>query len=446
MPGKYNKRFLIITSLVTAMGGYLFGFDFAVITGGLPFLREQFGLDAFQEGFTTGSLALGCIAGCLVAGRIADQYGRKPGLSAAAIIFFLSSLSMALAPSLSWFITSRFLAGIGVGMASMLSPMFIAEIAPAEMRGRLVAINQLTIVLGQVITHFANFQLRDMGPEAWRWMFGLGALPSFLFLTGTFFLPESPRYLLRKGKENESRKVLARIGDRSFVESSVTAIRSTMDKEAASHIRGVFTKAVMPVLFIGIGLAVFQQFCGINVVFNYTTNIFRSIGASSAEQLLQAVYISLANLVFTLVAMALVDKWGRRPLMLAGAGGLAILYVIIGYLLFSKSSSGLSVFILAAIGMYAMSLAPLTWVLISEIFPNNIRGAAISVAVIALWAAYFILVFTFPVIEKHFGDAAAFWGYAVICVAGFLFIYFRLPETKGKSLEEIEGEFLNHGD
>jgi len=442
MSAKYNWRFLLITSLVTAMGGYLFGFDFAVITGGLPFLREQFGLDAYWEGFTTGSLALGCIVGCVIAGRIADRYGRKPGLFAAASLFLLSSLSMAIAPSLSWFITSRFLAGIGVGMASMLSPMFIAEISPAEVRGRLVAINQLTIVLGQVITHFENFQLRNMGPEAWRWMFGLGAIPSFLFLIGVFFLPESPRFLLIKGKESKARKVLARIGDSAFVESSVADIRNNMNKEVDSNIHGVFTRAVMPVLLIGIGLAVFQQFCGINVVFNYTTNIFRSIGASSTEQLLQAVYISLVNLFFTLIAMALVDKWGRRPLMLIGAGGLAILYIFIGFLLHNKNGNGLSIFILLASGTYAMTLAPLTWVLISEIFPNNIRGTAISVAVIALWAAYFILVFTFPMIEASLGDAIAFWGYAVICVLGFLFIYFKLPETKGKSLEEIEGEFL----
>jgi len=442
MPVKYNWRFLIITSMVTAMGGYLFGFDFAVITGGLPFLREQFELDALGEGFTTGSLALGCIAGCLIAGRIADRYGRKPGLFAAAAIFFISSLLMGLAPSFSWFITSRFFAGIGVGMASILSPMFIAEISPAETRGRLVAINQLTIVLGQVVTHFVNYQLRETGPEAWRWMFGLGTVPSFLFLAGIFILPESPRYLLLKGKESSSRKVLARIGNNLFVESSVLAIRKTLEKEVSSNIRSVFTKAVMPILFLGLGLTVLQQFCGINVVFNYTTNIFRSIGADSTEQLLQAVYISLVNLVFTLLAMALVDKWGRRPLMLAGAGGLAILYVIIGYILHFQNGHLLSLFILAAIGMYAMSLAPLTWVLISEIFPNNIRGAAISVAVVALWSAYFILVFTFPVIEKQFGSAVAFWGYSVICMAGFLFIYCKVPETKGKSLEEIEGELL----
>ena len=441
MQNKYNWGFLIGISLISAMGGYLFGFDFAVITGGLPFLRDQFGLDAVGEGFTTGSLALGCMLGSIAAGSISDKYGRKPGLMLAAAIFALSSLSMSLAPNLNFFIVSRFFAGIGVGMASMLSPMYIAEVSPPEVRGRLVAINQLTIVLGQVITHFENFQLRNIGPEAWRWMFGLGIIPSVLFFIGVFFLPESPRWLLRAGREADTRKVLGRIGSHGFVSDTVEAIRKTIHGEVKTNFRHVFEKAVLPAVIIGIGLAVFQQFCGINVVFNYTTNIFKSIGASTSEQLLQAVYISLANLVFTLIAMSLVDKWGRRPLMLLGAGGLAILYVIIGFILFRGTGTGLSVFILMAIGIYAMSLAPLTWVLISEIFPNSVRGVATSVAVMSLWLAYFILVFTFPIIENNFGDAAAFWGYAVICVLGFVFIYFKVKETKGKSLEQIENEF-----
>jgi len=438
---KYNWKFLIGISLVSAMGGYLFGFDFAVITGGLPFLREQFGLNEYWEGFTTGSLALGCILGCLVAGGISDKYGRKPGLMLAAAIFFLSSLSMAIAPNLTFFILARFAAGIGVGMASMLSPMYIAEISPAEVRGRMVAINQLNIVLGQVITHLVNFMLRDNGVDAWRWMFGMGMVPSLLFLIGVFFLPESPRWLLRAGRESETRKVLGRIGSQMFVDDTVNAIQKTLHGEVKTNFRHVFEKAVFPIVLIGIGLAVFQQFCGINVVFNYTTNIFSSIGASKSEQLLQAVWISLANLIFTLVAMSLVDKWGRRPLMLLGAGGLAILYVIIGALLYTGTAQGLSTFIILAIGIYAMSLAPLTWVLISEIFPNNVRGIATSIAVLSLWAAYFILVFTFPIIEKKFGDAIAFWGYAVICVLGFVFVYFKVRETKGKSLEDIENEY-----
>lgn len=443
MHRKYNWGFLLRISVASAMGGYLFGFDFAVITGGLPFLREQFGLNAAREGFTTGSLALGCMVGCIAAGNIADRFGRKPGLLTAAAIFFLSSLSMGLAPGLASFITARFFAGIGVGMASVLSPMYIAEISPPEVRGRLVAINQLTIVLGQVFTHLENFLLRDTGPEAWRWMFGLGMVPSMLFFLGVLFLPESPRWLLRAGRENDSRRVLSRIGSPGFVETSLRDIRETLGGIKPVSYQAVFQKAFLPVMFIGIGLAVFQQFCGINVVFNYTTNIFESIGASTSEQLLQAVWIALVNLVFTLLAMTLVDRLGRKPIMLFGAGGLALLYVIIGTILSQTTGKGLSMFILMAIGVYATSLAPLTWVLISEIFPNRIRGAATSIAVLSLWFAYFILVVTFPVIAETFGAAKAFWGYAVVCVLGFTFILVKVKETKGKSLEEIEKIYVS---
>jgi MFS transporter, SP family, xylose:H+ symportor len=436
-----NTRYVFLISLVSAMGGYLFGFDFAVITGGLPFLRVQFGLDASWEGFTTGSLALGCVIGCLIAGTLSDKYGRKPGLMTAAIVFALSSLAMGFAPNLGFFISSRFMAGIGVGMASMLSPMYIAEIAPQSMRGRMVAINQLTIVLGQVITHLQNYRLRESGSDAWRWMFGLGVVPSVLFLAGIFTLPESPRWLVKSGREEEAGKILGRIGSGEYSSQTLRAIRGTMHSGEKLNYRQLLDKSILPLILIGIGLAVFQQFCGINVVFNYTTNIFKSIGASTSEQLLQAVYISLANLVFTLVAMSLVDKWGRKPLMLIGAGGLAVLYLIIGFLLHSKSESGLVPFILLAIGTYAMSLAPVTWVLISEIFPNRVRGIATSIAVVSLWIAYFILVFSFPIIEETFGDASAFWAYAVICVIGFVFIRSKVKETRGKSLEQIEHDF-----
>lgn len=438
---QFNSKYVFTIAIVSAMGGYLFGFDFAVITGGLPFLREQFGLNAYWEGFTTGSLALGCVIGCLIAGRISDKYGRKPGLMIAAAVFAVSSVFMGIAPNLTFFISSRFIAGIGVGMASMLSPMYIAEIAPQGMRGRMVALNQLTIVLGQVITHTQNYWLRETGPEAWRFMFGLGIVPSLLFLIGVFFLPESPRWLVKEGREEEAGKVLGRIGSTDYVYETLKAIRETLHTGEKVSYRYLLNKSIFPIIMIGVGLAVFQQFCGINVVFNYTTNIFKSIGASTSEQLMQAVYISLANLIFTLLAMSLVDKWGRKPLMLLGAGGLAVMYLVIGFLLKTKSGSGLTPFILLAIGTYAISLAPVTWVLISEIFPTRVRGIATSVAVMSLWIAYFILVFTFPIIEQNFGDATAFWGYAVICVFGFVFIYFKVTETKGKSLEEIEHDF-----
>lgn len=424
------------------MGGYLFGFDFAVITGGLPFLVDQFGLSASGEGATTASLAIGAILGCIIAGNMADRFGRKNGLLTAAATFTLSSLLMGLAPNLSLFITGRFFAGIGVGMASMLSPMYIAEIAPEEYRGRLVSLNQLTIVIGIVVTHLVNFGLKDIGETAWRWMFGSGAVPSGLFLVGIMFLPESPRWLVQVKRIGHAKQVLYKIGGSDFAVTSVEKIGLSLEKNPQPEKETLWQKKYMPLLLIGLGLAVFQQWCGINVVFNYTAKIFESIGADRSEQLIQAVYIGIANLVFTLIAMALVDKLGRKPLMLFGAAGLAVLYLVIAYLLKTGDGQWLSLFVLAAIGTYAVSLAPVTWVLISEIFPNKIRGKALSLATVGLWFAYSVLVFTFPVISEKLGEFFPFIAYSIICFLGFLLIFFKLKETRGISLEELESQYV----
>ncbi len=439
----YNTSYIIALSFISALGGYLFGFDFAVISGSLPFLRNQFGLNEYWEGFTTGSLALGAIIGCLLAGKIADRYGRRPGLLLAAIIFAFSSLAMALTPGLGFFIAARFMAGVGVGMASMLSPMYIAEISPAQYRGRMVAINQLTIVIGILITNLVNYSLRYNGPDAWRWMFGLGAVPSTLFVIGVLWLPESPRWLIKAGKEQKAFDILSRIGDKIFVANTIRSIEGSVQGEVKLSYKAAFEKSILPAVLIGIGLAVFQQLCGINVVFNYPTNIFESIGASKDDQLLQTVFIGGINLFFTFLAMALVDKIGRRPLMLMGAGGLAILYIIIAQLLVAKSAL-VGGFLLAAIGTYAISLAPVTWVLISEIFPNKVRGIATSIAVLCLWAAYFILTFSFPVLAKWIGMHNTFYIYSAICVLGFMFVWEKVKETKGKTLEDLENVFAPH--
>ncbi len=441
MNQKYNILFLLSITIVSAMGGYLFGFDFAVITGGLPFLVDKFGLDPNSEGATTASLAIGCIIGCIIAGGLSDKYGRKPSLLTAAAIFAISSIFMGIAPSLPAFITGRFFAGIGVGMASMLSPMYIAEISPASLRGRMVSINQLTIVLGIVITHLVNYSLKNLGPDAWRWMFGSGAIPSTLFLLGVLFIPESPRWLVKEGKDKNSLTILKRIGGEDYASESLSEIKKSIMGEKTINYKELLGKTLLRILLIGIGLAIFQQWCGINVVFNYTAKIFESIGADRSEQLLQAVYIGIVNLIFTIIAISLVDKLGRKPLMLFGAGGLAILYLIIAYILKINAGKVLSPFILAAISTYALSLAPVTWVLISEIFPNKIRGRATSIAVIALWGAYAVLVWTFPVISEKLGNNSAFYIYSLICLLGFLFILFKVKETKGKTLEEIEKEF-----
>jgi sugar porter (SP) family MFS transporter len=439
---KFNSRYIITISFISALGGYLFGFDFAVISGALPFLQQQFGLDAYWEGFATGSLALGAIVGCIVAGSVAEKYGRKPGLISSAAIFTISSLAMAFAPSRDFFIGARFCAGIGVGMASMLSPMYIAEVSPAHLRGRMVAINQLTIVLGILITNLVNYTLRNEGVDAWRWMFGLGVVPAGLFLIGGALLPESPRWLMKAGQQEKASKVLHKIGGDVFVNESLEAIQKSLQGNTKMNYRTAFNKAVLPAVTVGIVLAVFQQLCGINVVFNYTAKIFASIGASQDDQLLQTVFIGAVNLVFTFIAMGLVDRLGRKPLMLIGSGGLAIVYIIVVQML-SAGSVHVSWFLLSTIGVYAMSLAPVTWVLISEIFPNKVRSVATTIAVLSLWAAYFILVFTFPVLFDKLKDST-FYIYAGVCILGFLFILFKVKETKGKTLEEMEGFFASH--
>jgi len=441
----FNKGYILRISFISALGGYLFGFDFAVISGALPFLKTAFHLSSWWEGFLTGSLALGCIAGCLIAGRIADRYGRKPGLVAAAATFAVSSLGMAFSPHLSEFILMRFTAGIGVGMASMLSPLYIAEVSPANVRGRNVAINQLTIVLGILITNLINYMLGNRGPDVWRLMFGLGVIPSLLFLAGVLFLPESPRWQLMNGQRDKAMRTLARIGSGRFAEDTSAEIqKSTHQKEKVSY-AAVFAKGVMPAIIVGITLAVFQQFCGINVVFNYTSTIFKAVGANLDQQLFETVAIGFVNLLFTLLAMRLVDKLGRRPLMLTGSIGLAIVYLALAFLLKGKADAALiSVFVLIAIALYATSLAPVTWVIISEIFPNHIRGLASSVAVVSLWLAYFILVFTFPVLAEHLGAYGPFYLYSAICFLGFLFVKIKVRETKGKTLEQLEQNFVGH--
>jgi MFS transporter, SP family, xylose:H+ symportor len=441
----YHNNYITGISFISALGGYLFGFDFAVISGALPFLRSAFDLSSLEAGFLTGSLALGCIIGSLFAGNFSDLYGRKPGLLLSALIFALSALGMAFAPSLIVFLIMRFCAGIGVGMASLLSPMYIAEISPAAVRGRNVAINQLTIVVGILITNLINYLLAKKGVDAWRWMFGLGVVPSLLFLLGVSWLPESPRWLIKAGKSSEAEKVLLKLGNNVFTQNTIKDIQDSLSGNGHSSFKEIFSKSLRPAVIIGIGLAVFQQFCGINVVFNYTSIIFGSAGANINRQLLETVSIGVVNLLFTILAMRLVDRLGRRPLMLIGSIGLSMIYIVLAFILQNKLPLyALSIFVLMAIALYASTLAPVTWVLISEIFPNKIRGKALSIAIVSLWSAYFLLVFTFPVLAEKTGAYGPFYLYAGICVLGFLFIKRNVKETKGQTLEQLEQHFLAH--
>jgi SP family xylose:H+ symportor-like MFS transporter len=442
----FQSAYIVGIAFIAALGGYLFGFDFAVISGALPFLRQQFALTAWWEGFLTGSLALGCMAGCLVAGQLADRYGRRPGLLLAAGIFAVSSLGMAVAPGLGLFVAARFAAGIGVGMASMLSPLYIAEVSPAAVRGRNVAINQLTIVIGILVTNLVNYLLADTGPDAWRWMFGLGAVPAGLFLLGVLWLPESPRWLAQTGQLDRAEVVLRKMGNEAFVTTTLAGLATPAGGSGPKpRFRDVLGADVRPAVLVGVVLAVFQQFCGINVVFNYTSTIFAAVGADLNRQLLETIGIGVVNLAFTLVAMFLVDRLGRRPLLLFGAAGLAVLYLALAFLLQSHAAPGLiSGVVLAAIGTYGLSLAPVTWVVISEIFPTRIRGVASSVATVALWGAYFVLVFTFPILAQAIGTYGPFYLYAGICLLGFFFVRAKVKETKGQTLEQLEDTFARH--
>jgi SP family xylose:H+ symportor-like MFS transporter len=296
-----------------------------------------------------------------------------------------------------------------------------------------------------LITNHCNYFLADTGVDAWRWMFGLGMIPSAIFLIGVIWLPESPRWLMKAGKPEKAKQVLSRIGAAAFVDTTLKAIEKSLTGATKQSYKAVFAKAVRPAVLVGITLAVFQQFCGINVVFNYTSTIFASVGSSLNQQLFETVSIGVVNLLFTLLAMWQVDKLGRRPLMLIGSLGLSVLYIALAFSLQSHVAAGIiSILVLLAISVYATSIAPITWVLISEIFPNKIRSEASTVAVVSLWGAYFILVFTFPILAKVLGTYGPFYLYAVICFCGFLFIKTKVKETKGQTLEELEDNLVRH--
>jgi sugar porter (SP) family MFS transporter len=459
---RYNMGFIWLVCIAAAMGGLLFGYDWVVIGGAKPFFERYFGLtSAALKGWANSCALIGCLVGAMVAGALSDKFGRKRLLIFAAALFVVTSLGNALAPSFVVFVIWRMLGGVAIGLASNLSPMYIAEISPAEARGRLVAINQLTIVIGILAAQFINWALvRDLpagatdefirtswyGQAGWRWMFALTAAPSLLFFISMFFVPESPRWLVKNGSSERARGVLARIGGATYAGAEVRNVQATLAREEIQHVR--FADLLEPrmrrVLVLGVVLAVFQQWCGINVIFNYAEEIFQAAGYDISDVLKNIAWTGSVNLAFTFVALGVVDRGGRRPLMLLGSAGLALIYTAMG-LCYHGQVKGLPMLllVLAAIGCYGMSLAPVTWVVISEIFPNRIRGAAMSVAVTSLWIACFILTYTFPILNTRLGSAGTFWLYAAICVGGFTFILLKLPETKGKSLEEIERQLVD---
>ena len=532
-PPRYNMTFLWLICLVAAMGGLLFGYDWVVIGGARPFYEPFFRIsDApFYQGWATSSALVGCLVGVLICGALTDRFGRRRLLILAGLLFTLSAIGTGLAWSFAWFNVFRWIGGVGIGLASNLSPMYIAEISPAHIRGRFVSINQLTIVIGVLAAQIINWQIADPVPTAdqvrlllneesavsamvgeedfdlqgekaaalgivnetalatvrraqpnvefyratteeekeakseedsaimavyilptwngqhgWRWMFWAETVPALLFFLLMFFVPESPRWLAKYGRDSEAERILARIGGATHAQAELADIKATLAEGEIARVnfRDLFEPRLMKIVALGVFLAVFQQWCGINVIFTYAQEVFEDAGYGVSGIMHNIVITGIVNLLFTFVAIFTVDRFGRRILMLIGASGLAIIYAILGtgYYLHTTGIHML-VLVVTAIACYAMSLAPITWVVISELFPNRIRGAAMSVAVFSLWVGCTTLTFLFPILKRNLGAHGAFWLYGAICVIGFAVILRKLPETKGKSLEQIERELVD---
>ncbi len=447
-----------MVSLVAAMGGLLFGYDWVVISGADLFYEKYFNLrSSFDIGWAKGCALAGCLLGAMLSGMLSDRFGRKRLLLAAALLFAVSSVGTGWANRYAVFVAWRIAGGVAIGLASNLSPVYIAEVSPAAIRGRLVSVNQLTIVIGILLAQLANWLIAEPvplgstaeeivkswnGQFGWRWMFAAAAVPSMLFLVGMFLVPESPRWLAKNGQRERARRVLARVGGDAYAGTALADIEATLvNEDARVDFRELLAPRMRNVLFLGVALAFLQQWCGINVIFYYAKDVFAAAGYQVSDILLNIVVIGLANLVFTLLAIATVERLGRRFLMLAGWAGLAVLNLLLGGG-FAAHLQGLLlvVLVVAAISCYACTLAPMTWVVLSEIFPNRLRGAAMAVAVFALWAGCFTLTYSFPELNRRLGAAGSFWLYAVVCVAGWLVTWKKLPETKGKTLETIERE------
>ncbi len=427
----YSRGFLYFICAVSAMGGLLFGYDWVVIGGAKPFYELYFGISdsPLLQGVAMSTALVGCLIGAMVAGAAADKYGRKPLLIVAAVLFTVSAIATGLFNDFTLFNIARFIGGMGIGVASALSPMYIAEVSPTEIRGRMVSLNQMTIVLGILAAQVVNMLLaRDTSVAesqawnlewGWRWMFWAETLPAALFLLMSFFIPESPVYLRMK------------------------VAMTSQQTEREAGLKELMQSKYAKVLLLGLVIAVFQQWCGTNVIFNYAQEIFVGAGFDVDGMFINIVITGIANVIFTIVALYTIEKWGRRTLILLGAGGLGLIYLTLGTCYFFEVKGFAMVcLVVAAISTYAMTLGPVTWTLLAEIFPNRIRGIAMATCTFALWVGCCTLTFSFPSMNAALGSSGSFWIYSAICFCAFIFLLRRCPETKGKSLEELEKELV----
>ena len=429
-----NRRFIYFICLVSAMGGLLFGYDWVVIGGAKPFYELYFGIgdSPLMQGVAMTTALVGCLAGAMVAGAAADRYGRKPLLTVAAVLFTVSAIATGMSNDFTLFNVARFVGGIGIGVASALSPVYIAEVSPKEIRGRMVSMNQMAIVIGILAAQIVNMLLaKDTGVAesqawnrewGWRWMFWAETLPAALFLVMSFMIPESPVFVQLKK---------ARGSDRMKERSEQAGLKELLQPKYSR------------MLLLGLIVAVFQQWCGTNVIFNYAQEIFTGAGFDVDGMFINIVITGIANVIFTLVALYVIERWGRRTLILIGAGGLGLIYLTLGTCYYMQVTGVMMVaLVVAAISVYAMTLGPVTWTLLAEIFPNRIRGVAMGVCTFALWVGCCTLTFSFPSMNASLGSSGTFWAYSLICVSAFVYLWRNCPETKGKSLEELEKELV----
>lgn len=435
-------RSVYLPAMVAAIGGLLFGFDTAVINGAIVFIKQQFALSESQTEIAASSLLLGCVIGASVAAFTSDRFGRKRVLLAAAALFTFSSIGSALPRNLIEFAVARLVGGVAIGIASTLSPLYIAEISPAKSRGLLVSLNQLAIVTGILLSYSVNYLLTGAGPTNWRWMFASAALPSIAFFLTLLFIPESPRWLMQKGREQEAEHFLARIVGRQAAPGEVAAIRAAISEESGDLLDPTFRKA----LIVAIVIALFSQFTGINTIIYYGSIVFlEHVPHQTASTALWAnVIIGAINFVATIAGMLLIDRAGRKSILMSAFGGMALsLAAVSAAIRFRASGVTVLIFVLTYVACFAVGVGTGTWVLMAEICPTRVRGRAMSVATVFLWCGTLLVTLTFLSLVSVFTAAGVFLLYAAVSIAAFLFVWRGVPETKGRTLEEIESFWLS---
>lgn len=436
--------FVTLVSVVAAIGGLLFGYDTAVISGAVGFMQQRFHLGNAMAGWAVSCLMIGAVVGAGFAGILSDKYGRKKMLIAAGILFSIGSIGSAIPVTISHFVIARMIGGVGIGISSTVVPLYIAEIAPPQHRGRLVSFNQLAVVIGISAIYFVNLAIANSGGKAWdistawRWMFGFGAIPGVLFLLLLLFVPESPRWLEKQDRGEEAMRILERMNGSKQAHVAIEQIRKSLGNEAGS-ITQLFRPGLRIALLVGIILAILQQVTGINAIMYYAPEIFKHAGSGTNASFIETIIVGAVNLVFTLVSLWLIDKVGRKVLLLVGSAVMTLSLVVVGFAFHSGSTSSpvILIFILLFVAAFAVSFGPIVWLIIAEIFPTRIRGRATAIASVFLWTADFAVSQTFPVLLNGIGPAVTFWTFAVLSLVAFFFTWKLVPETKGKSLEEI---------